>query len=209
MLAQSNTRIARAGLMRCMTCGGEMTAAYHHGTNPEVLRHRSLQCLSCGSTERTLVFRQGATEIAVLPPDSSRAPQPPPAPGSTRSRSSTAIRLTCVREPTTRRRRTGTPDSTRRGSSSLPLGAGRRPAARRHPAEPARFPADPVRRNECRCADRHLPAAAASPRSRPTSRLPRPFNGSIGSGKAWPRAATAWTCRPRCLRHCRSPCRGR
>ena len=62
--------------MRCMTCGGQMTAAYHHGTNPEVLRHRSLQCLSCGSTERTLVFRQGATEIAVLPPDSSRAPQP-------------------------------------------------------------------------------------------------------------------------------------
>ena len=62
--------------MRCMTCGGEMTAAPHQGANAEVLRHRSLQCLSCGSTERTLVFRQGATEIAVLPPDSSRAPQP-------------------------------------------------------------------------------------------------------------------------------------
>jgi hypothetical protein len=62
--------------MRCMTCGGEMTAAPHHGANAEVLTHRSLQCLSCGSTEQTMVFRHGATEIAVLPPDSSRAPQP-------------------------------------------------------------------------------------------------------------------------------------
>jgi hypothetical protein len=76
MLAQSNIRIARAGLARCMTCGGEMTAAPCHGANAELLRHRSLRCLSCGSTERMLVFRQGATEIAVLPPDSSRAPQP-------------------------------------------------------------------------------------------------------------------------------------
>jgi hypothetical protein len=50
--------------------------------------------------------------------------------------------------------------------------------------------------------------SAASRRSRPTSRLPRSFNGSIGSGKAWLRAATAWTCRPRCPRRCRSPCRG-
>jgi hypothetical protein len=62
--------------MRCMTCGGEMTAAPRHGANAQVLAQRSLQCLSCGSTERTLVFRQGATEITVLPPDSSRTPQP-------------------------------------------------------------------------------------------------------------------------------------
>jgi hypothetical protein len=40
-------------------------------------RHGALRCLSCGSTERrTLVFRPGAPEITVLPPDSSRAPQP-------------------------------------------------------------------------------------------------------------------------------------
>jgi len=56
-----------------MTCGGEMTP--RHGANAEVLAQRSLQCLSCGSTEQTLVFRQGATEINVLPPDSSRAPR--------------------------------------------------------------------------------------------------------------------------------------
>jgi len=63
--------------MRCMACGGEMTAAASDDAmTVEGFKHQALQCLSCESTERRLVFSRGSTKATVPPPDGACPRQP-------------------------------------------------------------------------------------------------------------------------------------
>jgi hypothetical protein len=55
--------------MRCLECGGEMMAvASDDAVGVDGFKYQALQCLSCESTERRLVFNRGLTETTVPPP---------------------------------------------------------------------------------------------------------------------------------------------
>ena len=64
-------RVARASVMRCMACGGEMLLAAvvsDEVTMPAGFRYETLQCAVCGDIERRFVFgRDAPTTSAVVP----------------------------------------------------------------------------------------------------------------------------------------------
>jgi hypothetical protein len=66
-----------ADLMRCLACGGEMMAvASDDAAGMDGFKYQALQCLSCESTERRLVFNRGLTETTAPPPGRACPPQP-------------------------------------------------------------------------------------------------------------------------------------
>jgi hypothetical protein len=69
----------RVGMMRCMSCGGEMILA---GVKPDDtgmvagFKHETLHCLVCRDTEQRFVYSRESSEQPELPPISALSQQP-------------------------------------------------------------------------------------------------------------------------------------
>ena len=71
--------------MQCFVCGGEMrvvTVEPHHAINMQGFEYRTLQCVSCGDTERRLAFEGKRPQ-----PPISASPEALPAPEAPKAKS--------------------------------------------------------------------------------------------------------------------------